>query len=170
MASLGPIELTCCFNWSGGNDPNVSQGSGVTTVFRPAGDIYCNTSITIKYFFFQIEIFNDKMQIVKKFRHEEHLGSVCSLNVFHPTRNIIAGGNSSGRVHVFMDWARRAWGPFHQRFCRCIYQSMKISFCSHPCHTEVIGTKFCTWHGSFAAMACAKFCTAMVAHNEVTLR
>lgn len=32
----------------------------------------------------------------------EHVGSVCSRNCFHPRRSgVIAGGNSSGRVHVF---------------------------------------------------------------------
>lgn len=32
----------------------------------------------------------------------ECLVSVCSLNVMHPTRYVLAGGNSSGRLHVFM--------------------------------------------------------------------
>ncbi|XP_076347171.1 WD repeat-containing protein 76-like isoform X2 [Tachypleus tridentatus] len=32
----------------------------------------------------------------------ESLGSVCSINAFHPTEPVLAGGNSSGRVHVFM--------------------------------------------------------------------
>jgi WD40 repeat protein len=31
----------------------------------------------------------------------EYLGSVCSRNCFHPSANIVAGGNSSGRVHIF---------------------------------------------------------------------
>lgn len=31
----------------------------------------------------------------------EILASVCSRNAFHPTLNVIAGGNSSGRVHIF---------------------------------------------------------------------
>jgi WD40 repeat protein len=31
----------------------------------------------------------------------EFLASVCSRNAFHPTLNVIAGGNSSGRVHIF---------------------------------------------------------------------
>ena len=31
----------------------------------------------------------------------ENLASVCSRNAFHPTLNMIAGGNSSGRVHLF---------------------------------------------------------------------
>ena len=32
----------------------------------------------------------------------EDLASVCSIIKCHPTQNIIVGGNSSGRVHVFM--------------------------------------------------------------------
>lgn len=31
----------------------------------------------------------------------EYLASVCSRNCFHPSMDIIIGGNSSGRVHVF---------------------------------------------------------------------
>lgn len=31
----------------------------------------------------------------------DSLASVCSINAFHPTVPILAGGNSSGRVHVF---------------------------------------------------------------------
>jgi hypothetical protein len=31
----------------------------------------------------------------------EYLASVCSRNAFHPTLDIVAGGNSSGRVHIF---------------------------------------------------------------------
>lgn len=31
----------------------------------------------------------------------EFLSSVCSINAFHPTLPVFAGGNSSGRLHVF---------------------------------------------------------------------
>ena len=31
----------------------------------------------------------------------EHLGSICSLIAYHPTQEIVIGGNSSGRVHYF---------------------------------------------------------------------
>jgi len=51
----------------------------------------------------QIELFDDNLSLVQKFRDDEFLGSVCSLNALHPSRNILVGGNSSGRVHVFMD-------------------------------------------------------------------
>ena len=55
----------------------------------------------------QIEVFDDHGQILHNFMDEENLGSVCSLNAFHPTRNILVGGNSSGRLHVFM-WTDKA--------------------------------------------------------------
>jgi len=32
----------------------------------------------------------------------EHLASVCSIVKCHPSQDIVVGGNSSGRVHVFM--------------------------------------------------------------------
>ncbi|XP_070532217.1 WD repeat-containing protein 76-like [Ptychodera flava] len=50
----------------------------------------------------QIELFNEHCHHVHNFKDEENLGSVCSINAFHPTRNILVGGNSSGRVHIFM--------------------------------------------------------------------
>ncbi|PSN55626.1 WD repeat-containing protein 76 [Blattella germanica] len=48
-----------------------------------------------------IPIFNSKCQLIHKFTDED-LSSVCSVCVFHPKQQIIFGGNSSGRVHVFM--------------------------------------------------------------------
>ncbi|XP_072017398.1 WD repeat-containing protein 76-like [Amphiura filiformis] len=50
----------------------------------------------------RIEVFDDKGVLLKNFMDEDCLGSVCSINAFHPTRNILVGGNSSGRLHVFM--------------------------------------------------------------------
>ena len=34
--------------------------------------------------------------------------------------------------------------------------------CSNPNTTEGIATKFCTWHDSIAAVACAKFCSDLM--------
>ncbi|XP_071104908.1 WD repeat-containing protein 76-like [Haliotis cracherodii] len=50
----------------------------------------------------QIELYNDDGVEVQVLTNPGCLGSVCSLNAIHPSRNIVAGGNSSGRVHVFM--------------------------------------------------------------------
>ncbi|XP_046559731.1 WD repeat-containing protein 76-like [Haliotis rubra] len=50
----------------------------------------------------QIELYNDDGVVVQVLTNPDCLGSVCSLNDIHPSRNIVAGGNSSGRVHVFM--------------------------------------------------------------------
>ena len=33
--------------------------------------------------------------------NEDWLTTICSRVCFHPTRNIIAGGNSSGKIHIF---------------------------------------------------------------------
>lgn len=51
----------------------------------------------------QIEVFHESGELVHAFTDADYLGSVCSINVMHPTKNILVGGNSSGRVHVFMD-------------------------------------------------------------------
>ncbi|XP_048418568.1 WD repeat-containing protein 76 [Stegostoma tigrinum] len=51
----------------------------------------------------QIEVFHVTGSKVREFRDTEWLGSICSINVMHPTRNILVGGNSSGRLHVFAD-------------------------------------------------------------------
>ena len=41
--------------------------------------------------------------VLRSLSNEDHLGSVCSLNVFHPQRPCtLVGANSSGRLHVFM--------------------------------------------------------------------
>ncbi|XP_004687600.2 PREDICTED: WD repeat-containing protein 76 [Condylura cristata] len=51
----------------------------------------------------RIEIFHETGKSVHSFFGEECLASVCSINTMHPTRYILAGGNSSGKVHVFMN-------------------------------------------------------------------
>lgn len=50
----------------------------------------------------RIQVYDCEGNILRNLSDPEVLGSVCSLNVFHPTRNVLVGGNSSGRVHVFM--------------------------------------------------------------------
>ncbi|NWV24542.1 WDR76 protein, partial [Origma solitaria] len=49
----------------------------------------------------QIQVFQDTGKLLHSFRNVECLGSVCSINVVHPSQNILVGGNSSGRLHVF---------------------------------------------------------------------
>lgn len=51
----------------------------------------------------RVEIFHESGQQVHSFFGGESLVSVCSINTMHPTRYILAGGNSSGKVHVFMN-------------------------------------------------------------------
>ncbi|XP_053811027.1 WD repeat-containing protein 76 isoform X1 [Vidua chalybeata] len=49
----------------------------------------------------QIEVFQDTGKLLHSFCNVDCLGSVCSINVVHPSQNILVGGNSSGRLHVF---------------------------------------------------------------------
>ncbi|CAO2579116.1 WD repeat-containing protein 76, partial [Lemmus lemmus] len=49
----------------------------------------------------RMEVFHETGKSVYSFLGE-CLVSVCSLSVMHPTRYVLAGGNSSGRLHVFM--------------------------------------------------------------------
>lgn len=49
----------------------------------------------------QMDVFNDQGQQLAALKGED-LASVCSIVKLHPTQNIVVGGNSSGRVHVFM--------------------------------------------------------------------
>uniref|UniRef100_A0A674J3Z2 WD repeat-containing protein 76 n=1 Tax=Terrapene triunguis TaxID=2587831 RepID=A0A674J3Z2_9SAUR len=44
----------------------------------------------------QIEIFQDTGEQLHSFYNVDYLGSVCSINAVHPTKNILVGGNSSG--------------------------------------------------------------------------
>ncbi|XP_045396294.1 WD repeat-containing protein 76 isoform X2 [Lemur catta] len=50
----------------------------------------------------RVEIFHEAGKRVHSFLGGECLASVCSINAMHPTRYIMAGGNSSGKIHVFM--------------------------------------------------------------------
>lgn len=56
----------------------------------------------------QVQLFRDTGALLHAFRNPDCLGSVCSINVLHPSRNILVGGNSSGRLHVFKEWKQRA--------------------------------------------------------------
>ncbi|KAM6125427.1 WD repeat-containing protein 76 [Phoenicopterus ruber ruber] len=51
----------------------------------------------------QIEVFQDTGKLLHSFYNPDCLGSVCSINVLHPSKNILVGGNSSGRLHVFKE-------------------------------------------------------------------
>lgn len=49
----------------------------------------------------RVEVFHETGESVRSLSGD-CLVSVCSLSVMHPTRYVLAGGNSSGRLHVFM--------------------------------------------------------------------
>ena len=46
----------------------------------------------------------------------------------------------------------------------------KFSFCSHPDFVTVIAIRFYTWHSIRAVMACAKFCSNLMAKNSITAK
>ncbi|XP_071795385.1 WD repeat-containing protein 76-like isoform X1 [Asterias amurensis] len=50
----------------------------------------------------RIQVYGEGGTLLHTLMDEESLGSVCSINACHPTRDIIVGGNSSGKLHVFM--------------------------------------------------------------------
>ncbi|XP_052797921.1 WD repeat-containing protein 76-like isoform X2 [Mya arenaria] len=49
----------------------------------------------------EITLFSDEGKRLHSFKDDTYLGSVCSLNALHPTRDVVVGGNSSGSLHVF---------------------------------------------------------------------
>ncbi|NXK21681.1 WDR76 protein, partial [Arenaria interpres] len=51
----------------------------------------------------QVEVFQDTGELLHSFSNPDCLSSVCSINVLHPSKNILVGGNSSGRLHVFKE-------------------------------------------------------------------
>ena len=51
----------------------------------------------------QIDVYSDQGDNFVMGDSGEYLASVCSIVKCHPTQDIVVGGNSSGRVHVFME-------------------------------------------------------------------
>jgi len=51
----------------------------------------------------QIDVYSDQGDHFVMGDSGEYLASVCSIVKCHPTQDIVVGGNSSGRVHVFME-------------------------------------------------------------------
>ncbi|NWS33033.1 WDR76 protein, partial [Polioptila caerulea] len=49
----------------------------------------------------QMQVFQDTGKLLHSFSNVDCLSSVCSIIVAHPSQNIVVGGNSSGRLHVF---------------------------------------------------------------------
>ncbi|XP_064201917.1 WD repeat-containing protein 76 [Anguilla rostrata] len=49
----------------------------------------------------RVELFHEGGRLLRSFRDGEHLSTVCSVTAFHPSRSALAGGNSSGRLHLF---------------------------------------------------------------------
>ena len=55
-------------------------------------------------FYHQIDIFSSEQRSTALMHlTHENLNSVNSLNVFHPSVNMLAGGNSSGKVYLWTE-------------------------------------------------------------------
>ncbi|KAI2662673.1 WD repeat-containing protein 76 [Labeo rohita] len=51
----------------------------------------------------RIQVYHESGHLLHTFQNMDHLTTVCPITAFHPSRNILLGGNSSGRLHVFTD-------------------------------------------------------------------
>ncbi|XP_016421399.1 WD repeat-containing protein 76 isoform X1 [Sinocyclocheilus rhinocerous] len=51
----------------------------------------------------RIQVYHESGRRLHTFRNMDHLTTVCSITAFHPSRNTLLGGNSSGRLHIFTD-------------------------------------------------------------------
>ncbi|ROJ33191.1 WD repeat-containing protein 76 [Anabarilius grahami] len=51
----------------------------------------------------RIQVYHESGRLLHTFRDMDHLTTVCSITAFHPSRNTLLGGNSSGRLHIFTD-------------------------------------------------------------------
>lgn len=51
----------------------------------------------------RIQVYHESGRLLHTFRNMDHLTTVCSITAFHPRRNTLLGGNSSGRLHIFTD-------------------------------------------------------------------
>ena len=83
---------------------------------------------------------------------------------------VVCHRNHLGDENVVPWWYLRTRGPFHQGFLHRNSNSMEISFHSHLDSNSMIATKFCTWHDSYAVVACAKICCDLMASNGVMAR
>ncbi|XP_026234842.1 WD repeat-containing protein 76 isoform X1 [Anabas testudineus] len=51
----------------------------------------------------RVQVFHETGQLQHTFTDDENLNTVLPVVAFHPTKNALLGGNSSGRLHVFTD-------------------------------------------------------------------
>ncbi|XP_072320731.1 WD repeat-containing protein 76 [Eucyclogobius newberryi] len=52
-----------------------------------------------------VQVYHESGQLLHSFSDEENLSTVQSVVALHPSRNVLMGGNSSGRLHVFAERA-----------------------------------------------------------------
>lgn len=116
-------------------------------------------------YLFQILLYGCQGERLHKLM-DENLSSVCSICLFHPSRQIVFGGNSSGRVHVFM-WISCSLFVKHMarigsKTRNCFHLTTKMEFyCFTPCSFLFFGLislcgshnlKWPSWYVNFRAL------------------
>ena len=82
-----------------------TQSFGIATFFRVMHQTFSYLpDLRHGFFSSQIDIFSseNKNSALMHLTHE-NLNSINSLNVFHPSVNKLAGGNSSGKVYLWTE-------------------------------------------------------------------
>ncbi|XP_043099282.1 WD repeat-containing protein 76 [Puntigrus tetrazona] len=51
----------------------------------------------------QIQVYHESGRRLHTFQDMDHLTTVCSITAFHPSRNALLGGNSTGKLYIFTD-------------------------------------------------------------------
>ncbi|TRY95285.1 hypothetical protein DNTS_006741, partial [Danionella cerebrum] len=80
---------------------NIQKGWRLSAVWDPKHQecfVFGNPGKTPR-----IEVYHESGRILHSLQNKEHLTTVCSIAAFHPSRNILLGGNSSGKLHIFTD-------------------------------------------------------------------
>ena len=95
----------------------------------------------------QIDIFSSEQRSTALMHlTQENLNSVNSLNVFHPSVNMLAGGNSSGKVYLWTEWPCMAYTNTFASFL--LYMKSKVltketrTFQTGTCCQVSIGVAF----------------------------
>ena len=108
--------------------------------------------------------------------HHGHQASMCEMDVYI-SLGISPSSLSSLSITITITITIISFpahkvgfrGSFHQCFFHLNLNLMEIYFCSHVNSSKITAMKFCTWHDSFAVVACAKSCIDIVAKNMITL-
>ena len=107
----------------------------------------------------------------RKFQFQQQKGWGIDIKLFQAGKNTLVyfyfhGGSSQ------LSWIKHAWDqePISLTVFHHDSNLMDISLCYYLIFDVLITTKFCTWHDSCTAMACAKICCDLMANDWITVR